>query len=198
MRAVRHGCITLVALGMVAGCSDDKESGTPVAPSVRTSGTSGHGDDAGSGNNRIAIRDDCDPRDAGWNPSGGCFLRRGDVTLAEFAGENDSPLAASIVGHQAWRNDPSYLEIRSGEAVRVGNEGGRVHTFTRVVAFGGGKVPLFNEGLVVAPECPGSVDIPSGGTTEVSGLTVGNHRFQCCIHSWMRALVKVKPEGAHD
>ena len=194
MLTVRRGCIALVALAVVVGCSDDKGSGAPVAPTVRASGTSGHGDDAGSGNNRIAIRDDCDPRDPGWIPSGGCFLRRGDVTLAEFAGENDSPLAAAIVGHQAWRNDPSYLEIRSGEAVRVTNEGGRVHTFTRVAAFGGGKVPLFNEGLVQAPECPGSVDIPAGGSTEVSGLAVGNHRFQCCIHSWMRALVKVKPD----
>ncbi|MDQ4079526.1 MAG: hypothetical protein M3125_02115 [Gemmatimonadota bacterium] len=200
MRAVRHGCIALVALSMVVGCSDDKGSGTPVAPTIRASGSGSHGlgDDAGSGNNRIAIRDDCDPRDPAWNPTGGCFLRGGDVTFAEFAGENDSPLAASIVGHQAWRNDPSYLEIRVGEKVRVRNEGGRIHTFTRVGAFGGGKAAPLNEGLVVAPECPGSVDIPAGGRTEVSGLAAGNHRFQCCIHPWMRALIKVKPRRNHD
>ena len=29
---------------------------------------------------------------------------------------------------------------------------------------------------------------------EVDNLTPGNHKFQCCIHPWMRAIVKVKPE----
>jgi hypothetical protein len=31
----------------------------------------------------------------------------------------------------------------------------------------------------------------------VSGLTVGNHRFQCCNHPWMRAIIKVKAHGDH-
>jgi hypothetical protein len=63
--------------------------------------------------------------------------------------------------------------------------------------FGGGKVPPLNQGLVVAPECPASTNIDPGGSAEVSGLTVGNHRFQCCIHPWMRALIKVKPHDDH-
>ena len=47
----------------------------------------------------IAMRDDCDPRDPAWNMVGGCAPRRelGSVSLAEFAGENDSPLAAAVV-----------------------------------------------------------------------------------------------------
>lgn len=61
------------------------------------------GDDS---DRRIDIRDDCDPRDPAWNAVGGCVHRKGDVTLEEFAGENDSPLALSVIGHQAWRNDP--------------------------------------------------------------------------------------------
>jgi len=28
----------------------------------------------------------------------------------------------------------------------------------------------------------------------VSGLAEGNHHFQCCIHPWMRAVIKVKRE----
>jgi hypothetical protein len=32
----------------------------------------------------------------------------------------------------------------------------------------------------------------------LGGLAEGNHRFQCCIHPWMRAIVKVKPERHHD
>jgi hypothetical protein len=26
---------------------------------------------------------------------------------------------------------------------------------------------------------------------EIALLSPGNHRFQCCIHPWMRALIKV-------
>lgn len=144
----------------------------------------------------IAMRDDCDPHDPAWNAVGGCALRRGDVSFAEFLGELDSPLAAAVVGHQSWRNDPSYLKLEAGSSVEVVNRGGRAHTFTKVAAFGGGKVPnpALNEGLVTAPECPGSVDVPPGGRTTISGLAVGNHRFMCCIHPWMRALIKVEAD----
>jgi plastocyanin len=155
----------------------------------------GHSDDD-SGRAHIAILDDCDPRDPLWNNVGGCTLRRGDVTFAEFLGENDSPLAAAVIGHQAWRNEPAYLKIHRGTAVRVRNEGGRPHTFTKVAAFGGGKVPLppLNEGLQTAPECPGSLDLAPGDSIRLT-LAVGNHRFMCCIHPWMRALIKVKAHG---
>jgi plastocyanin len=146
----------------------------------------------------ITIRDDCDASDLAWNAVGGCANRReqGDVTLAEFAGENDSPLAAAVVGHQAWRNDPSYLKVVPGTTLRVTNKGGRPHTFTKVAQFGGGTAPnpALNEGLVTSPECPGSVIIPPGGSSELSGLAVGNHRFICCLHPWMRALIKVQPQ----
>ena len=82
------------------------------------------------------------------------------MTLAEFAGENDSPLAAAVVGHQAWRNDPSYLKVLQGTTLRIANKGGRPHTFTKVAAFGGGTAPnpALNEGLITSPECPASVD----------------------------------------
>jgi plastocyanin len=154
---------------------------------------------AADGNNRkIAIRDDCDPRDPGWAPTGGCALEKGDVPFAEFGLELQSPLApTSVIGHQAWRNDPPYLKIRAGESVRVRNGGGRIHTFTEVADFGGGRVPnpLLNKGLVTAPECPTSTDIPPGTGVTLRNLKEGNHRFQCCIHPWMRAIVKVKPAG---
>lgn len=154
-------------------------------------------DDGSNGTRKIVIEDDCDPRDPAWNAVGGCQQRRGNVSFAEFNAELDSPLAAAVVGHQAWRFDPTYVVLRQGKSLRVTNRGGRPHTFTRVAAYGGGKIPnpALNEGLVTAPECPGSVDIPPGGSTRISGLTVGNHRFQCCIHPWQRALVKVTAGG---
>lgn len=150
---------------------------------------------------RIVIRDDCDPTDPGWTPTGGCKLEEGDVNLAEFQTELSSPLSLSVIGHQAWWNDPPYLKIQAGDTVKVRNRGGRVHTFTEVAAFGGGRVlvnPALNKGLVMAPECPASVDIAPGAGVKLSGLDPGNHRFQCCIHPWMRAIVKVQEEEEDD
>jgi len=105
-----------------------------------------------------------------------------------------------VIGHQAWRNDPPYLKIREGQTVRVRNRGGRAHTFTEVANFGGGKIPNpgLNKGLVTAPECPASTNLAPGASTTVENLAAGNHRFQCCIHPWMRAIVKVKPAGDDD
>jgi plastocyanin len=203
MTRFRAGCAALLAAGFAA-CADSSRE--PVAPDARADAgffANGSDDDQDDFSERrnIAIRDDCDPRDPAWAPTGGCLLRRGDVTFAEFNAEMNSSLAASVVGHQAWRNDPSYVEIKAGKTVQVRNKGGRVHTFTEVAMFGGGKVPspTLNKGLVTAPECPGSTDIPPGSSMQLSGLAVGNHRFQCCIHPWMRALIKVKPEdhGQH-
>jgi plastocyanin len=200
MTRVYAGITAALALGLTA-CGDSRPEPTAPEASVEAAfSANGSSDEDNDFSERrdIAIRDDCDPRDPGWAPTGGCLLRRGDVTFAEFNAEMNSPLAASVVGHQAWRNDPSYIEIQPGKTVRVSNTGGRAHTFTEVAMFGGGKVPspALNKGLVTAPECPGSTDIPPGATVQVAGLGVGNHRFQCCIHPWMRALIKVKATQA--
>ena len=150
-------------------------------------------------NRKITLRDDCDPTDPAWNATGGCKLERGDVNQAEFRGELMSPLSLSVIGHQAWRIDPSYRKVEADETLRVRNAGGRTHTFTEVKFFGGGRVPPLNMGLMMAPECAKATNIPAGTGATVSGLGVGNHRFQCCIHPWMRAIVKVKAEDDdHD
>jgi plastocyanin len=150
---------------------------------------------------RIAIRDDCDRDDPAWTPTGGCSIS-GDVTFAEFGGELSSPNSSAVIGHQGWRNDPPYLTIEQGETVGVRNRGGRTHTFTEVASFGGGKIgpPLvgLNQGLMTAPECPTSVNMPPGASVQLPPLAPGNHRFQCCIHPWMRAIIKVKPDDEGD
>ena len=66
---------------------------------------------ADDNNRKIAMRDDCKPN-ADWGP-GGCLLKEGDVTRAEFFLEAESPLAPlSVIGHQAWWNDPPYSRLR--------------------------------------------------------------------------------------
>lgn len=204
MRRVVCRSASVVVAAVIAACSGDSGRPGPVAPNQRSANGSiaasqsenGADDDAGE-NAQIAIRDDCDPSDPGWAPTGGCFLPRGDVSFAEFNSELNSALALSVVGHQAWRMDPSYVEAFPGRTIRVRNEGGRIHTFTEVAQFGGGKVPPLSQGLVTAPECPGSINIPAGGEMTLPSLAPGKHHFQCCIHPWMRASIKVEAHGGH-
>jgi len=65
------------------------------------------------------------------------------------------------------------------------------------MSFGGGFVPVLNGTLIPAPECTaGPTALSPGASLEVTGLSVGDHSLQCCIHPWMRILVKVQPEEA--
>ncbi len=208
MNKLHAAWAVLLAFGVVVACGKDSGKQGIVAPngprsdgaiSADRSGGDDEGDDDRDRDARIAIRDDCDPTDPGWAPTGGCLLKRGDVSFAEFGAELSSPLSLAVIGHQAWRNDPQYLETSPTTVVRVRNEGGRTHTFTKVAQFGGGKIPnpALNKGLTPAPECPGSIDIPPGGSANLPAMAAGNYHFQCCIHPWMRALIKVKAHGAH-
>lgn len=156
----------------------------------------------------IIMMDNCAPDDPAWDAFGGCpegsprgaSAYRGDVTVAEFFDLLISPLAPGhVIGHPSWRNEPSYLSIRAGQRVRVTNRGGRVHTFTPVAEFGGGFVPLINETMTPAPECgqdfvpePGVVFVGLGETQTLPAMAPGLHKFQCCIHPWMRGAVRVQ------
>lgn len=154
-----------------------------------------------SNDNNIAVMDNCDPADSTWNTKGGCFLKphQGDVSLAEFgallfsAPNKDGKGGGILIGHPAWRNEPSYLSARAGQTINVANKGGRTHTFTEVANFGGGFVAPLNDGLVQVPECvPTTAPMPPGDRIAIAGLAPGLHHFQCCIHPWMRATIRVE------
>jgi len=152
-----------------------------------------------SNDNNIAVMDNCRPGDPTWAEIGGCALKphQGDVPRAEFGMLLTSPLSSAVVGHPSWRNEPSHITANRGRTVHVQNEGGRGHTFTKVANFGGGAVPGLNIGLTKAPECPATVPaitdlLPPGATQRFDNLPVGLHKFQCCIHPWMRATVRVE------
>ena len=80
------------------------------------------------------------------------------------------------------------------------NQGGEPHTFTEVAKFGGGFIPGLNDGQATVPECDGGFSrvevartrILQGSQLQVTGLSKGEHLFQCCIHPWMRMKVEVK------
>jgi plastocyanin len=192
----------VLVVAFTAACADDPVSQNAPAAVAVASGASLDRDGGLAGPNDrgpkryVAILDDCDPDDPSWAATGGCTRKNGAVTNAEFGAFLASPLSSAVVGHPAWRNEPSYIRVSDGESVRVTNEGGRTHTFTEVANFGGGRVPQLRAGLTPAPECVAAGtagDLLPGATMELDGLSVGTHKYQCCIHSWMRAAVKVLP-----
>jgi len=151
---------------------------------------------------RVALMDNCD---ANTFPAGLCVVlpRPGDTTFTEFLALLFSPLSKTVIGHPAWRFEPSYLDVRPEQTVRVTNNGGEGHTFTEVAAFGGGSIPLLNGvggptgtfPLTQAPECPANPNalaVLAPGDTVGIKLSKGAHNFMCCIHPWMRAVIDVE------
>lgn len=200
MRRICTGCVTF-AFVLAAACWSDNPTAT-VEPEQRGSvldkSASTSASRESSENRKIAVLDNCDPHDAAWAPTGGCVRRGGDVTNAEFGAFLRSPLTVPpngiLVGHPSWRNEPSYLSMELHGNLRVKNEGGRLHTFTEVAQFGGGRVPPLNIGLTPAPECAGAVNLAPGAQQTFGNLSIGVHRFMCCIHPWMRAVVRVSAD----
>ena len=161
------------------------------------------------GDKKIRLLDDCEPTTFNAVLGDGACIGNGHTTFAEFIEELEETQDA-----HKWRNQPSQMHLNVGRSTLIENDGGEVHTFTPVAAFGGGFVNELN-GIsgnpVPAPECLnfGSiVFIPAGGVEEGptagSDLPVGTHKFQCCIHPWMRTVIEVAapgppsaPEAAH-
>jgi hypothetical protein len=149
------------------------------------------------GDKKIRLLDDCDPATFNAVLGDGACIGNGNTTFDEFIAELEETQDA----HE-WRNQPSAIKVNPGRPTIIENSGGEVHTFTPVAAFGGGFVGELN-GIsgnpVPAPEClnfGALVFIPAGATEEgptagSSDLPVGSHKFQCCIHPWMRTIIEV-------
>jgi plastocyanin len=150
-----------------------------------------------SGSRTVRIQDRCDPEtfDAAVGP--GTCVGDGKTTFDDFIAELTENQS---VGH--WRFHSDEFTIKKGEAVNATNEGGEVHSFTPVSEFGaGGLVPILDQlsgQTTVADGCanpavlgpsflgPGQTSAPN--TT----LSPGLHKFQCCIHPWMRTEITVR------
>ena len=152
------------------------------------------------GDKKIRLLDDCEPVSFNAVLGDGACIGNGHTTFEEFIAE----LEATQDVHK-WRNQPSDMQINIGRSTIIENRGGETHTFTPVAEFGGGFIPDLN-GIsgnpVPAPEClnfGAMVFIPAGATEEGptagSDLSVGEHKFQCCIHPWMRTIIEVHAPG---
>jgi hypothetical protein len=164
---------------------------------------SSHGG-ASSSAAELRLRDDCDPATFNAAVGPGTCAGNGGTTFQKFVQELTEDKIAG-----AWRINPDSTGVDPGQPTTLVSRGGELHTFTRVVKFGGGIVPLLNQlsgNNDIAPECanlnpaattmgsialfPGAVvNGPTGATT---ALPVGTTHFQCCIHPWMRTTIEVK------
>jgi plastocyanin len=169
----------------------------------------------------IRIQDRCDPVSFGrfgvlcTRPAGGenrtfdeMFLRPNGFIFqhpAQVLKERDA---------RGWRFNPDDVDVKSGTKLHVVNEGGEVHTFTRVTKFTLGCVEPINAAFVglLPPADPAlcanfpsnpnlNVLAPKNAPPPLKGLLTytdvpvtgsGTIKYQCMIHPWMRTTVEVK------
>jgi len=157
------------------------------------------GEDNSPSSAQVVALDECDPATfnaalgAGFckNVALGAATKLSDLFAKAQAGTPDP----------GWDFEPDTINIKKGATLTVFDQGGEPHTFTEVAQFGGGFIPVLNApGETTAPECAGGfanlavakTRILQGSQRQITGLSKGEHLFECCIHPWMRVKVEVK------
>ena len=148
---------------------------------------------------QVVALDECDPTT--FNAALGADFCK-NVTIGAFTTLSDLfAKAAAGTPDPNWDFEPDTVHIKKGATVSVVDQGGEPHTFTEVAKFGGGFIPGLNApGEDTVPECSNGfanlavakTRILQGSHVEITNLSKGEHRFQCCIHPWMRVRVEVK------
>ena len=140
----------------------------------------------------VELMDACDPDTFNAVIGPGTCVRSGGVTFENFL---DQVRRHGSIG--PWHFSPTNVTMKVGQQLVANNRGGEVHSFTEVEEFGGGVVPVLNEALgltSVIPECqalaPGDF-LPPGATSSEEEHDAGVEKYQCCIHPWMRAIVRI-------
>jgi len=182
-----------IAAALVVAC--DGKNSPPAAPSALSSRDAAATPAtltqmaAGAAQHAVSLFDACDPETFNAAIGPGTCSRSGGVRFEDFV--------AQLTRHHsigAWHFAPSEVTMRAGQDLVANNRGGEAHTFTEVEEFGGGTVPFLNNlvGLTtMAPECAASVVIPPGGSSRETEHEAGVEKYQCCIHPWMRAEVRI-------
>jgi hypothetical protein len=193
--------VALSTLAMLIGACADASTRSPsasTAPSLAErsrAGSDAPETDGSGGDARVVrMRDECDPTtfDAALHDPNAC-TGNGHITFDHFVAELTKTQQAP-----QWRFDPGVVELDPHRSLLAVNRGGEVHTFTRVAKFGGGIVPFLNNlsgNPVAAPECltlEGDDFVAPGGTYTAELSTDRLQHFQCCIHPWMRADVRMR------
>ena len=192
-----HPLIVLFgAAAVVVGC--ENQPSQPAAPSSLASpqptmvGTPAPLAANGAPQHVVTMFDACDPETFNAALGAGTCTRSGGVRFASFVDELGKHHSIG-----AWHFAPPEVTMRVGEMLVATNRGGETHTFTEVEDFGGGIVPLLNQltGVTtVAPECTrlaGNDFLPPGASSSERAEDAGVEKYQCCIHPWMRAEVRI-------
>jgi len=147
---------------------------------------------------QIVALDECDP--ATFNAAIGPDFCKNVALGASTTFHDLFAEAQAGTPDPGWDFEPDVLHIHKGQPLIVVDQGGEPHTFTEVKRFGGGFINDLNNGEETVPECAGgfkNLDVAKtrilqGSQLQVTGLSKGEHKFECCIHPWMRVTVDVK------
>jgi plastocyanin len=147
---------------------------------------------------QVVALDECDP--ATFNAMLGADFCKNVALGASTTFADLFAKAAKGTPDPNWDFEPDALILKRGGILSVVDQGGEPHTFTEVAQFGGGFIPPLNSGEAMVPECADGfanlavarTRILQGSQLQITGLSKGEHRFQCCIHPWMRMKVEVK------
>jgi hypothetical protein len=190
--------ILLIGTAVVAAC--ESRATDPVAPSPVRSTESAAAPAApvqlaarADQQHAVTLFDACDPETFNAAVGPGTCIRSGGVRFETFL---EQLKRHGSIG--AWHFAPGMVTMQVGQLLVANNRGGEVHTFTEVDEFGGGIVPLLNELIgetTVAPECNQLADadfLAPGASSSEKETEAGVEKYQCCIHPWMRAEVRIK------
>ena len=181
-------CSAVVALFLVvtAACSREAQ---PVSPSLGPGGLLAV---AGGIERVVSLFDACDPETFNAVLGAGACTRNGGVTFQNFID--------LLTKHQSagpWKMSPGVLTMKEGQNLVAINNGGETHTFTEVDEYGGGIVKMLNDlsgQTTVAHECTELKPtdfLPPGARFSEKTDESGVEKYQCCIHPWMRAEIRI-------
>jgi len=159
---------------------------------------------AGSEQERVLIKDDCDPATFNAAIGPGTCVGDGTTTFQSFIAQLQANGVVANRSARGWAFRPGQLELNAGQGLQARNKGGENHTFTEVANYGGGCVAPLNAilHLTPVPECQtgafGATLVPAGGSLNIPGLAPGLHHFECLIHPWMRTDVVVGQQDEND
>jgi plastocyanin len=205
MKSAGYLLCTLLAISMfcsVVLAQQGATTSSPTAPRLMNlSGKTADADEHSPSLAQVVALDECDPTtfNAALGPD---FCKNVALAALGYATTLTDLFQKAGQGKPdaGWDFEPDTVKMKEGGILSVVDQGGEPHTFTEVVQFGGGFIDGLNNGEATVPECAGGFSkvavaktrILQASTVEITGLSKGEHHFQCCIHPWMRANVEVK------
>jgi plastocyanin len=205
MKSAGYLLSTLLAISMfcsVVLAQQGATTSSPTAPRlINLSGKTADGDEHSPSLAQVVALDECDPTtfNAALGPD---FCKNVALAALGYATTLSDLFQKAGQGKPdaGWDFEPDTVNMKEGGILSVVDQGGEPHTFTEVAQFGGGFIDGLNNGEATVQECAGGFSkvavartrILQASTVNITGLQKGEHRFECCIHPWMRVTVNVK------